>query len=83
MQLLKPRGHAYFSTYKMVVLIQMITRLTYSWGEIKMSSLDVEQPNQIFGWCIWRKETELKLWLNKSGSIESLHSQDFEQPIKS
>lgn len=67
----------------MVILIEMIMKLISSWGEIKMSHLDVEQPNQIFGLYIWRTETALKLRLDKSGLAESLHSQDFEEPVKS
>lgn len=70
---IETQRRAYFSPYKMKVLIQMITRLVYSWGKI-MSSLDMEQPNQIFGWCIRRKETALEPWLNRAGSVELLHS---------
>lgn len=79
---IETQRRAYFSPHKMKVSIQMIMRLIYSWGKIK-SSLDMEQPNQIFGWCIRRKETALKVWLSKAGSVELLHSRDFEQPIKS
>lgn len=41
--------HAYFSTYKMILLVKMIMKLVYPLAEVKINSLYKEQSNQVSG----------------------------------